>query len=239
MQHELLIRAGTLSLAMLLPLTVGCVTEWHEDGDGWSHDIPGEDCGPGENWDPIDCICVIDSGGRGGNGGNGGSGGNDGGMGSGNDGGTGTGGGTGTLLCPDPMSAIFLSEDDASCAAVEFSCPEGYEKFLVDNCGCGCVEVEPLDPCPGAGDEGVLFVSTDPTVCGKVAFECPAGDTQFFAACGCGCIAPPPEPQCPDAGDSRVHYLNTDREVCDAITFTCEPGCTEFNDVCGCGCIEP
>lgn len=248
MRHDSLIRTTTLSLALLLPVTTGCVAEWHDNDhdSGWWHDGPmdGDQCGPDEVWDPVACVCLPDgsandNNNNGGGGNNNNSNNNNGGGGNGGNNNNNGGGGGGGTMCPDPMASLYLSEDAAACDIVEFSCPDGYERFVIDGCGCGCELVEALDPCPTAEDGDVLFVSRDATVCGKVAFECPEGDTQFYAECGCGCITPPPEPVCPSQDDPKVHYLNTDPTVCAAITFTCDPGCERFDNECGCGCIEP
>ena len=51
MRQERLIRSTTLALALLLPVTTGCVAEWHDDGDGWWHDDPWEQCDWDEEWD--------------------------------------------------------------------------------------------------------------------------------------------------------------------------------------------
>lgn len=141
--------------------------------------------------------------------------------------------------CPDPASAIFLSEDTETCSMITFECPADHEIFNVA-CGCGCLPTEPPEvTCPSEEDPLVTYLSRDSKVCSSITFTCPAENQQFNLECGCGCIAPEMPPQCPDQNDPNVHYLGTDREVCDKITFTCPDECVSFDDSCGCGCIEP
>ena len=246
----------TLAALCALPLAIGCVADWHEDEDSdwrrnrpwWEHNAPmDQECPAGSSWDPVACEC-LDEAGRtvrecpagltwdvsiqdcvtsDGSDPDGGTGGSD------PDGGTG-----GVNNCPSDMSSLYLSRDYAACSTIQFTCPDGYDAFAVESCGCGCSEQSALDPCPDPTQDGVLFVSTEAKVCNTVSFTCPDGQDTFFAECGCGCIDAPAQPVCPNAADPNVHYLGEDPSICSVISFTCPDTCTPFNNECGCGCIE-
>lgn len=140
--------------------------------------------------------------------------------------------------CPTGVDAIYLSDDPMTCAAIDFTCPDGYGRFDSD-CGCGCAPIAPPDTgtsstCPDADEPDVFYLGTDDAICDRVDFTCPAGSERFDSPCGCGCW-----PTCPDPADPEVHYLSDDSAVCDLITFTCPTDCEAFDNRCGCGCIEP
>lgn len=136
--------------------------------------------------------------------------------------------------CPDELEgAVYLSREAKVCEGVDFTCPDGQERFDSD-CGCGC-----WDTCPARDDPRAHYLSEDPLLCDAISFECPDACMPFDNRCGCGCIEPEvPVGACPDPDDPDVRYVSTDPSVCERITLSCPPDCEVFNDACGCGCIE-
>ncbi len=139
--------------------------------------------------------------------------------------------------CPIGADVLYLSADSIGCAAIDFVCPDGHDRFDAP-CGCGCApqEAAAVDPetCVEADDPTALYLSRESKVCADVAFTCPDGQVRFDSACGCGCWD-----ACPSPEDPRVHYLSGDLDLCAQIDFSCPDTCTPFDDRCGCGCIEP
>jgi hypothetical protein len=144
--------------------------------------------------------------------------------------------------CPSAEGTIYVSNDDAVCDVIDYTCPDTHTAFGGGGCGCGCEPIPSEEPvCPTEDAEGITRVSRDLKVCSTIMFTCPEGSDPFNGTCGCGCIAQEPEtPACPDPASANVHYLGEDGSaVCEMVDFECSAGCVKFNDACGCGCIEP
>lgn len=150
--------------------------------------------------------------------------------------------------CPSGLDAMYISGDPVACAAIDFSCPEGEQRFDAP-CGCGCEPTPPpsmpgepgdpsggdeAGPCPDPGQSGAFYVNDACSNCKEIEFTCPEGQERFDGPCGTGCWD-----RCPEVDDPRVHYLSEDREICELIEFRCPADCVAFDDRCGCGCIEP
>ena len=44
--------------------------------------------------------------------------------------------------CPNGPDYHYLSRNYTECLATSWTCPAGSEQFLVEDCGCGCVETD-------------------------------------------------------------------------------------------------
>ncbi len=138
------------------------------------------------------------------------------------------GGGGEPRSCPDPSDpgVHYIDgsfEDPSICLAILFACDEGQEPFS-DECGCGCIDVEPT--CPDPDDPRVHYIADsheDPTVCHVIDFGCDEGQELFSDECGCGCIDV--EPTC----------AGLDEDAC-IDAEGCEPGYSGF---CDCTCPGP
>lgn len=94
--------------------------------------------------------------------------------------------------CPpsDAEGLIMVSRETKVCETVEFTCPEGSQKFFAD-CGCGCIAAAQVPNCPDPNDPMVHYLGDDPSVCSLITFTCPDTCTPFNDDCGCGCIENP------------------------------------------------
>jgi hypothetical protein len=145
------------------------------------------------------------------------------------------GGGSGTdtsSTCPQGDDVLLLSDEPKVCEGVEFTCPDGQERFDRP-CGCGC-----YDLCPDPSDPNVHVLSDDPEICALIDFTCPDSCAPYDNRCGCGCIEPGASVGCPDPEDPDVLYVSTAADVCDRVTVTCGADETAFDDACGCGCLR-
>lgn len=133
--------------------------------------------------------------------------------------------------CPDEGAdgALYLSREGKVCDGIDFTCPDGQERFD-GPCGCGCWDV-----CPAADDPLVHYLSDDVDLCGKIDFTCPDDCEPFDNRCGCGCIEPGAGAGCPNPDDPNVLYVSTSTTVCSRIMLNCPDAA--FNDECGCGCV--
>jgi len=168
-----------------------------------------------------------------------------------------TGGAGGNADCPslsDP-AVHYLSQDPAMCGLTDcggatdcIPCDAGQEYFQ-NECGCGCIDAEPV--CPDPSDPTVHYLETDPALCGLTdcggatdCIPCDVGQDYFENECGCGCIDQAPEPICPDPSDPAVHYIETDPALCgmtdcgESDCIPCDAGQEYFENECGCGCID-
>lgn len=103
----------------------------------------------------------------------------------------------GQPVCPEEGEGVtFLSRDLKVCNSITFTCPDGSASFNAA-CGCGCVassttsDPDPTPTCPDAEDPKVHYLG-DPgsAQCTMVTFQCPAECVTFNDDCGCGCIEP-------------------------------------------------
>lgn len=98
--------------------------------------------------------------------------------------------------CPDPddPGVHYLGgsyEDPTICWYVGvWVCEEGQELFS-DECGCGCIDIEPDPECPDPRDPSVEYMGgsyEDPTICWYVGEPfCEDPMVSFSNECGCGC----------------------------------------------------
>ncbi|HEX5748652.1 MAG TPA: hypothetical protein VFZ09_20600 [Archangium sp.] len=79
----------------------------------------------------------------------------------------------------------YVSRDPAQCAAIRFTCKEGFAPFF-NECGCGCQKQQKA--CD-YNDPNRSYVSRDPDACAAITFLCIEGFQPFFDECGCGCEA--------------------------------------------------
>jgi hypothetical protein len=89
--------------------------------------------------------------------------------------------------CPNGSGVYYVSRDPNQCAAILYTCPEGYSPFFSD-CGCGCQQ-DPRAAC-NYNDPNRTWVSQDPDQCAVIRFYCDEGQP-FFDDCGCGCETTP------------------------------------------------
>lgn len=93
--------------------------------------------------------------------------------------------------CPerdDPSVHYVNPEADPEvCLAMFFSCNEDQTLFS-NECGCGCIDQEPL--CPSRDDPAVHYMNPegDPEACLAMFFGCDEDQTLFSNECGCGCL---------------------------------------------------
>ncbi len=209
MHSKTLARPLISSLLLALPLTVGCVAEWHSGEDPFSDDTSaacdghdGTDAGTNDNNNNNngndDCpsaegTIYVD---------------------------------TNTAVCDqigftcpanytafnevgcgcgcEPMEAeppvcpeddgdgiTRLSRDLKVCNSITFTCPENSDPFN-GACGCGCITQTSTTPsCPDPDAMNVHYLGdSGSAVCEMIPFTCPAGCVQFNDDCGCGCIEP-------------------------------------------------
>ncbi len=83
----------------------------------------------------------------------------------------------------------YVSRDPAQCAAIRFTCKQGYEPFF-NECGCGCKKQPPPQACD-YNDPNREYVSRDPDACAAITFICEGNTQGFFDQCGCGCETVP------------------------------------------------
>jgi hypothetical protein len=82
----------------------------------------------------------------------------------------------------DPL-LDYISRDPNECAALLFTCIEGYTPFF-NECGCGCARA---DTACNYEDPHRRYISMDPEQCATIRFFCDPGTEPFFDDCGCGC----------------------------------------------------
>jgi hypothetical protein len=162
--------------------------------------------------------------------------------------------------CPDPNDpdVNYIGESPAECAAMMFTCDEGWMPFF-SSCGCGCMKQK---TCGGIGGllcpEGqicdITFCAFDAS--GVCVFAPDACADILAPVCGCNGVTYDndcyrllagaafayegacEEPPCPDPDDPNVSYISQDPQECATMMFDCvDPGWTPFSDHCGCGCI--
>lgn len=104
--------------------------------------------------------------------------------------------------CPareDPSVHYINPENDISiCTSIFFSCETNQAPFS-DECGCGCIDIAPIDAgdtdagadeCPDRQDPKVHYYNEpgDFQVCLAGFWQCEQGQLLFNNHCGCGCI---------------------------------------------------
>ena len=97
-------------------------------------------------------------------------------------------------VCPseDGEGITRVSRDLKVCSTIQFTCPEGSDPFN-GTCGCGCIAQTSTTPtCPDPTDPNVHYIGEDGSaVCEMIDFTCPEGCVEFNDECGCGCIENP------------------------------------------------
>ena len=94
---------------------------------------------------------------------------------------------------PDPndptVHYILDSDQDPSvCYPILFGCDIDQGLFS-NECGCGCIDLDPSSACPDPGDPTVTYISDDPMICMAIDYACDDGQEMFSSDCGCGCVA--------------------------------------------------
>lgn len=128
--------------------------------------------------------------------------------------------------CPSGEWVTTFATDPVACLDNDASCPQGYRRFDLAGCGCGCEPI-PEEGCP-AIPEGAEFEYAP----GGCTASCADGELRIETVCGCGCA---PDPSC-----ARYNPLDAEGPIYLGAAGECATLCDEntapVDDDCGCFC---